>query len=59
METAALNATVPVVLVITMLVPVVTAPPNVAPPELVRVSVPISVPITPVTLTLPVEFRMT
>ena len=59
MVSAALNATVPVVFVITTLVPVDTAPPNVAPPEFVSVRVPISVSIAPVTLTVPVVFRMT
>ena len=49
-----LNATVPVVLLITMLVPVSTVDPKVAPPLLVRVKLPISVPIAPVILTAPV-----
>ena len=43
----------PVVLVSTTLVPVVTAPVKVAPPELVMVRVPMFVPIMPVTLIAP------
>ena len=50
---APLKVIVPVVLLSTTLVPVVTAPLKVVPPELVRVNIPISVPILPDTLTIP------
>ena len=50
---APLKAIVPVVLVSTTLVTVVTAPVKVAPPELVMVRVPMFVPIMPVTLIAP------
>ena len=47
------------VFVITTAFAVETAPPNVAPPEFVNVNVPISVPIAPVTLTVPVVLSTT
>ena len=54
MVTAPLNATVPVVALITTLVVVSTVDPKVAPPLLVRVRLPMSVPMAPVILTVPV-----